>query len=185
MSDSLRTYRDVYDVYRDQVASLDFMWQSRSRLMAGARPGSLFYGLSVSELEIRLREDRTELDHWAAMVMMASFEAMVWTDAKNRLDKRNKDSLWHLIREIYQQAEQNWRKVRFVDLLDQYHQCSSISVERKQTLRRLLDFRHWIAHGRHWTLKTGHKPLGPGEVLQILEDHRDALRSDWGDFPLA
>ncbi len=183
--DSLLTPNEVYSVYLDQVSAVDFLWHSRSRLLAEARPGTSFHGLSISELEARLRYDREELDRWASMIMTASFEAIFWADAKIRLSKRVKDDFWRLIREIYQNAGENWQRVRFVDLLDQYNSCSSIPATKKNQVNRLFKYRHWIAHGRHWVEKGVGQPIGPTDAIQIIEEYTEALRLDISDFPLA
>ena len=116
-------------------------------------------------------------------MMTASFEAVLWTDAELRVKERSKDRIGRLIKQIYDEAEQKKQRVRFVDLLDQYHCCPSLTTMKKNQVNRLLTYRHWIAHGRRWVEKKVGQPIGPMDAIQIIYDYTDSLQRDMSDFP--
>lgn len=146
--------------------------------MVLADPASRFYGLREDQLERRLELARTELDRATMMMVLASFEATIRTDARDRIDSRTKDGVGREFRRQQLEPERE----RLLDLLEVWERHASINSQTKSTVRSLLKHRHWLAHGRYWTDKSAIK-LTPEDAQAVLEDYADALRQLCPDFP--
>jgi hypothetical protein len=170
---------EIVAAYEDQVEALTLLLRARGVL--GADPRSRFRGLSEAAIQNRLREDREELDRWALMALVASFEATLRTDAVARKQSRTKDAMIRKpLRDLYLEHE---HRVRLDDLLSIWEAHAVVGATEKQTLRNLLRHRNWLAHGRHWTNKHGAVP-SPLDARAQLDEYVQALQATAPDFPL-
>lgn len=88
---------------------------------------------------------------------------------------------------LFNKADQLWKVPLYEDgILNEwkwYIQNSSniSSSDRKRMIenigefKQLLSIRHWVAHGRYWTLKRNIKSYPPSSVAKAIEDLHQAL----------
>lgn len=167
----------VYSTYEDQLEALAALFHARARLAAD--PNSRFSGMSSHEIQERLEWDRKELERWVVMMLVASFEASIRTDAARRIQSRSRDSVRLLLRNLFDTHDD---RVRLVDILAIWDDHVSMRPAKRAAVRALLKHRHWLAHGRHWTNKHGAIP-GPPEARACLIDYVQAIRAEAADFP--
>src|SRR5215475_14131212 len=82
---------EIISAYLDQVEALERLLRARATIAAD--PRSRFHRLDVAEIQRRLEEDRAELDRWAVLMLVASFEATLRADMKERIAARTKDAV--------------------------------------------------------------------------------------------
>lgn len=167
----------IIDAYEDQLEALERLFHARAAL--AAHPKSRFFGLRDGEIEDRLRRDREELELWAVMMLTASFEASIRTDARDRIEARTRDSIRAPLRDLY---KKHGDRVRLDDLLDLWDVHAAVGSAVKQGVRRLFKHRHWLAHGRYWTNKHGAIP-SPLDARAHLDDYVQAIQPHAPDFP--
>ncbi len=169
----------VLVAYEDHVEALTRLLRAGSALSID--PRSRFYGLAMPAIQDRLRSDRVELDRWVVMMLAASFEAAIRTDARERIKARTKDVVRRPLSELY---KENGERVHLEDILKLWEGQVAMGAAVKTELRTLLKHRHWLAHGRYWTNKHGALP-SPYEAHAAIEDYVAALRAFALDFPMS
>jgi hypothetical protein len=170
---------EIVAAYEDQLEALERVFHARA--VVSADPRSRFHGLSSGDIQERLEQDRGELDRWAVLMLVASFEATLRTDAKDRIQARTRDDVRKPLRDLHTEHED---RVRLDDLLRTWEAHAAVGMTVKQNLRTLLKHRHWLAHGRHWTNKHGAMP-SPLDAYAYLDDYAQALQASASDFPRA
>jgi hypothetical protein len=168
---------EVVAAYEDQVEALERLFHARA--VISADPRSRFHALSDAEIQERLEDDREELDRWAVLMLVASFEATLRTDAEDRIRARTRDDVRRPLRDLYEEHD---HRVRLDDILWIWEAHVAVSATIKQDVRTLLKHRHWLAHGRHWTNKHGAMP-SPLDARAYVDDYVQALHASASDFP--
>jgi hypothetical protein len=113
------------------------------------------------------------------MMLVASFEAMMRSDAKERIRLRTKDMVRKPLDDLFKCFE---GRVRLNDILAIWEKHTGMASAIKQDVQALLKHRHWLAHGREWTNKHGAVPL-PHDARASQEDYIQAIQAMVGDFP--
>ncbi len=168
---------ELIEAYEDQVEALERLLHARHTLAAD--PQSRFHKLSPGAIQERLQLDREELDHWVVMMLVASFEATIRTDAKDRIQSRTRDNVRKPLRDLHDKYPD---RVRLDDIRRIWEGHANVIASVKHNLSILLKHRHWLAHGRHWTNKRGEVPT-PLEARADLDDYVQALQAKETDFP--
>jgi hypothetical protein len=171
---------EVVAAYEDQVEALEHLFHARGAVTAD--PRSRFHGLSDAAIQDRLARDREELDRWAVLMLVASFEATLKTDAEDRIRAKTKDAVRKPLRDLYERKKKLDQPVYLGEILRVWRAHATIGAKVKQKLGMLLEHRHWLAHGRYWTNKYGLVP-SPLDARGILDDYLQALQGSVPDFP--
>lgn len=169
---------DLLVTHQDLADGLISIWKDKSNVIVNQRSG--FFGLSEAELDQRLKQDREELDQWAVMMLAASFEAVLRTDAIDRIKRKTKDAIRKPLRDLHSKYGP---RVRFEDILELWEQHATIAATVRQDVRRLLNLRHWLAHGRHWVdKKSGMEPI-PRAIYNTINLYIQDAQAAIPDFP--
>lgn len=141
--------------------------------------GTLFLGLTSSEVDSLLEHEILELEKSYSMSVLASIEASFQIDCACRVKARLKDDVSRRFRHIHKQKSKG-------------NSISSIrmSLERdilqtwKEHERRVktiisefiaaLSYRHWLAHGRYWTENIG-RPYDYGTLYSLAERIQESI----------
>jgi hypothetical protein len=111
--------------------------------------------MSPIEVKDELAQRLMELDKTHSLILLASIEAMFRIDFERRCNSKLKDDLSRKFRRL-QKAQGN--KIRFdEELLDAWKELGLISSKLVGELRSAMQLRHWLAHGRYWTFKSGNQ----------------------------
>lgn len=172
--------QEILDAYEDHVEALEHVLHARATVTAD--PLSRFFGLSSADIQDRLLRDREELDRWTVLMLVASFEATLKTDAEDRIRARTRDVVRKPLRDLYEDKEKRKQHVYLGDILPIWQAHVAVSAMVKKNLRTLLRHRHWLAHGRHWSNIYGPVP-SPPDARGILDDYLQALQGSIPDFP--
>lgn len=108
-----------------------------------------FIAYLPSELDAELAERMSETDMRSTLVVLARIEAALRKDYIERCKLKKADNISIAFRKIH---KKKGRSVRLdEDILDVWYQNVDPSSRKIiSTLRGMLKFRHWLAHGRYW-----------------------------------
>jgi len=165
----------------DLLLHYDCMLEALEQLDRAARagrlgPSSRFAGMTLPEFDARLRELRGELDHEVSMALLASCEALLRFDFKERVKRRRKEP--RSVRDQFKAIDARDReRVRLEDILDVWKGHIG-SPARFDAFQEYLGVRHWLAHGRYWSLKTRRR-IAPQDLLAVIRALFAVLPADF------
>ncbi len=137
---------------QDALALVRQQWPETSPTPLFPLPS--FAGMDRRQLDDALVGLRDELDEQVTMALVASFEALLRLDYVDRAGRRLKDPLSRTFRSLFQTHE---LRVELSAILEAYKKELQIS-EPVGRFKQLVGHRHWLAHGRYWTDKSGINP---------------------------
>ena len=177
-----RTYEqvsleDVWDHYELTRDSLVRRKESiKQNLLTGR--GSTeprFLGMSLDDIDEFFNNELNEIDHRTCLFLIAAAEAVLVVDFLNRVGGRKKDTISKNFRNIFKnECEKNPKNVRLdKHILYIWRDRDGKTKSLIGDFRGALNYRHWLAHGRHWTPKLGqyYDPLGTANiVIQLFKE---------------
>ena len=112
-----------------------------------------------------MRDLRDELDQQRSMAKVASCKALLRVEFWERVDRIKKEP--RLVRLRFKElADQYAERVTLEDILEVWRAHVG-RPERFAAFQEYLRVRHWLAHGRYWSLKTARKSEPP-DVLYVI-----------------
>jgi hypothetical protein len=133
---------------------------------------SRFAGMTLLEVREELSRSLSELDLTHSLVLLAAIEALFRVDFERRCSLRLKDDLSRTFRD-WKRSRGN--RIRFEeDLLEAWKKQGGLSSNLVSDIRGAMKLRHWLAHGRYWTLKSGRQYdfEGIAALAEALEESR-------------
>ena len=142
---------DINAHYVDVAAALKGYFNPANRFY-----DAKFTGYSVTELTSQLQTRLEEIDRTSALSVLSAIEAVFRIDYLRRCYyTKKKDPVSRAFRKLYKEKE---RRASFEDdILSVWEQESTGASIIIAGLRDVFKYRHWLAHGRYWVLKTGKK----------------------------
>lgn len=173
------TSREVLEYYRIALSALDEA--ARTAIAQPYRiPSHQFPNDSKiqSKVEEIYAKQRTELEHQVVLMLTASFEAIFQVDFRDRVENRRRDDLSKALRDFHKRLQRRKRgsgRASFEELLDIW-KAHTGNAQAIGQLNQLVQYRHWLAHGRYWNQKSGLSLVDPFEATQRGRQVLDALR---------
>lgn len=158
--------------HQEAQAALGF---AQAALLQGVSlpvPGP-FIGLTPPELNKRFAEMFTELDLQTSMAVLASYEAVLRNDFSERAEGRGPAGS-QLTGHYNLLVTRYGARVPLDEILERISLCTGKSKEVGD-FRSALHVRHWLAHGRCWTLKSN-KSADPVLLHTVGNDLVQAIR---------
>jgi hypothetical protein len=109
--------------------------------------------LALENLDQARNDCLEELDHSSSMTALAALEAAIRVDYLARVYDRRKDPLSRAMRALHGEKANNARLED--ELLEIWKREGSVASLVISEVRAAFRYRHWLAHGRYWLLKTG------------------------------
>jgi hypothetical protein len=110
-----------------------------------------FVAYSPAEVNSELAERMSETDKRSALVALARIEAAFRKDYIERCRLKKSDNISIAFRKIHRDRGRRARLDE--DILDIWYQNVEPSSRKViSSLRGMLRFRHWLAHGRYWDI---------------------------------
>lgn len=123
-----------------------------------------------AEVRALLEQRLEELDKQSSMALLASLEALFQIDFDSRVSKRKKDSLSAYFRTL----KLITTRVSFDrDIITGWEHVHPETRRCFQPIRKALKYRHWLAHGRYWLLKSS--PFDFDELYTLAEALQNML----------
>lgn len=138
-----------------------------------------FFGLSKAEYEDALERLRDELDQEVVLAMVASVEATLRMDFDARIKDKTRDPLRPMFKNLRDKYDQ---RVRLDDIVDCWKEVAGKKPNVFARIGSLLKYRHWLAHGRYWSVKTG-SAKDPQSAAFDISEFYDLLCGTVSDFP--
>src|SRR5687768_17286784 len=133
---------DVIRYYEYSLAALDLVRRSPASAFVAT---SKFFGLIPKEREDVLEEMRAELDHEVSLALMASIEAIIKTDFKERCKKVKQPK--QVRKDFRQLKKASPRGVKLREILTVWQRFVMSKPAVFTVFREYLQVRHWLAHG--------------------------------------
>lgn len=122
-----------------------------------------FIGLSLEEVDEFFEMQKGQLDLLTMFELLATVEAVLRNDFRNRVTRRKKDGLSRRYRELNKKRP---GKIRLDEDILAAMLAEGASGRAVANFRGALQLRHWLAHGRHWSPKLG-RGYTPNDVFDI------------------
>jgi hypothetical protein len=137
---------DIADYHNDIAASLGLYFS-----LSNPEYTVRFATYLPSEVESELAERMSETDKRSALVTLARIEAAFRKDYSERCRLKKSDNMSIAFRRIHKNRGKRARLDE--DILDVWYQIADPPSRKViSSLRGMLKFRHWLAHGRYWDL---------------------------------
>ncbi len=118
-----------------------------------------FWGLTTNEFNSYFEKNKEELEHLVCFDLITSVEAMLKTDFNNRIKKKRKNCLvTEKFRKINRAKKKNKNKKINLSLEQDIISVWKEALTDNEPFSKflgLLNYRHWLAHGRYWTPNIG------------------------------
>ena len=131
-----------------------------------------FAGYTPDEVQREMEDALEESGRRSSFQVLAAFEAALRIDFYQRSYARARDPLSRKLREM---LADRGRHVRLEDILDAWKDHSTVPASLISELRTAFKYRHWLAHGRYWTLKLGRQHDYHG-IFTLVETALDIFR---------
>jgi hypothetical protein len=169
LSGSEKSIEDIWSWYEDQKEALrDFKNKITTAFLAS--PTSIndkFISLTFDELNDYFDNSVEELEHLVALDIISATEGTLRADFFSRVFEKDKSNLGREFRDIY---KQKGNKVSLEeDIIESWKTHVAESKSDFGSLIGLLHYRHWLAHGRYWTLNKKGRRYSADETYGIAE----------------
>jgi hypothetical protein len=149
----------ILEYYRRSLEGLGVFAKS---VRTNANEDSRFFGMSEVELDEAFGELRSELDLQVTLLLTASFEATLQVDFIGRVNNRKRRA-GKQCRKLWREAQNRGWRVQVEQILKIWKSEIGHSDAIGQ-FKQLIEFRHWLAHGRYWNQKSGLRTCDPFEA---------------------
>ena len=131
--------------------------------------------MSLNDIDEFFNKELNEIDHRTCLFLIAAAEAILVVDFLNRVGGRKKDEVSQNFKDKFKnECEKNEKKVRLdKHILDVWRNRDAKTKALIGDFRGTLNYRNWLAHGRHWAPKLGqyYDPLGTANiVIQLFKE---------------
>lgn len=133
-----------------------------------------FLGLTADEADAAIISLRAEIDRQMSLALIAAFEATLRIDCFNRIHRKLKSGIGPKVSAHRREFAFN---ARLEDILDLWKEFG-VDKHKVGDFKKLLERRHWLAHGRYWDDRTI-LDVNPNVVRQVA----DTLFKALDDFP--
>lgn len=126
-----------------------------------------------AEVEDELSRHIAEIDLTSALNVMSATEAALRVDYLDRAYRRGKDKLSRAMRDVYQTKSE--KASLEDDIIAAWTATGIMKNQLAGDLKSAYRYRHWLAHGRYWTLKIGRKYdffslyIVAGQVFDLID----------------
>jgi hypothetical protein len=164
----------IWSWYDDQKeALLDF----RTKIFATVTTSSIgvsskFIGLTTDELNAYFESSEEELEHLVCFDLISATEAVLRSDFFTKVYNKDKSDIGRIFRDI---EKQKGKKVSLEDdIIENWKETVTARKTDFSNFLGLLNYRHWLAHGRYWTPKLGQQ-YAPAITYDISENIFDIV----------
>ncbi|MCD4697666.1 MAG: hypothetical protein K8S16_15690 [Bacteroidales bacterium] len=173
-----RSLEFVWSWYSDQTEALIDFRAKIFNLFSTSQSGikEKFIGLTSDEFNSYFQKSKKELEHLVCFDLISSTEAILHSDYHKKVQvKRKNCNLTEKFRVIEKEKKER------VSVEDDIIQVwKDVLITKKSKFSRfigLLKYRHWLAHGRHWTPNIGqdYSPDIAYEIADVIEDLKDGI----------
>lgn len=167
---------EILEYYEHMVEALRVLGRRFEEVREDSR--SPFSGYRRQAFDTALEVLRAELDQQVVLMLVASIEAVVRDDYAARLLDPRKTAVHERFRILDKRYAD---KVPLEEILDVWKDEAQIP-EEVGMLKQIYHYRHWLAHGRNFTNKSGLQAY-PRSSKNVVEAFVAAVQQRTPDFP--
>ncbi len=108
--------------------------------------------LSVSEINEITDAIVKEADLHYTLGLISSIEGLFNYQIKLFVTRKRKDKLAKAFRKKFKKLVVEEKQIRFDDILDVWRKYDPAAQHQISNLKSILQYRNWLAHGRHWNI---------------------------------
>lgn len=165
LNGNYRTISETDEWYQDVVDAITVSKRDILVALSNNQPiPDKYFGYTIKGIYEEFDNLLKEHERIGILQFVSSAEACFRIDFYKRVYQKRKDSVSRAFRRIYQNKGD---KVRLREDILKAWDSNGLHGKGLSDFYRLLDFRHWMAHGRYWTLKVGIEPDYTGTFLTI------------------
>lgn len=113
----------------------------------------IFYDFTIEEVDEKFEIEILEAERDAALNLLAAIEAMFRIDYSIRCEMKDKTELSRRFRSLYATYQS---RISLEDtIFEEWKDSQLVKASVISELRGAFKYRHWLAHGRYWVLKSG------------------------------
>ena len=168
LSDNFQTIESIWNWYIDQSEALYDYRNKIFSLVVNFQQGmqNKFVGFTLDELNEYFDESKRELEHVVCFNLISLTEAYLRTDFYTKVYNKDKSNIGRIYREIYKQKN---NKISLKeDIIKNWQNNKFDAKSAFSKYIGLINYRHWLAHGRYWVPKFGQK-YTPEITYNIVE----------------
>ena len=139
---------DIAEVFSSREKSLKLYFSNRN-----PEYSITFVGFSQTEVDEELNYHLTEIERDACLNLLAAIEAIFRLDYAIRCEERDKADISRKFRELFLE-HQYWLPLED-GIFEEWKKVIGIKASTISAIKGAFKYRHWLAHGRYWTLKAG------------------------------
>ncbi len=128
----------------------------------------IFTSLTQKEIEKELEYHLSEVKKDACLNLLASIEAAFRLDYAIRCEEKDKADISRKFRSLFAE-NQYWIPLE-EGIFDEWKNVPGIKTATISFLKGAFKYRHWLAHGRYWTLKAGKKKYDFYELYNLATE---------------
>ena len=169
LSGSEKSIEDIWSWYEDQKEALrDFRNKIINVLMtAPHNVNNKFVTLTLDEINDYFDYSEEELEHLVSFDLISATEGILRTDFYKKVFDKDKSALGREFRNIYKQKV---NKISLEeDIIESWKNINIATKSEFSSLLGLLNYRHWLAHGRYWNLHKKGRRYSVEETYGIAE----------------
>lgn len=154
--------------YEDQrIAILDYRNKINSNLTNPEAPkADKFIGLTNDDINEYFQRSIEELEHLVCFDLISATEAKLRLDFLSKVYNKDKSLLAIKFREL---NKIHANKISLENhIINSWKENKDFEKKRFSEFIGLLNYRHWLAHGRYWTPKFG-RTYNPDNTYQLVE----------------
>jgi hypothetical protein len=169
MADKLSKSNQHLD--KDDIAEM-FLYRKKSLVLFFSEQNPDFYntfiGLTSKELREELAYHLSEIEKDACLNLLASIEAIFRLDYAIRCEEKDKAKISRKFRSLF--ADYQYRIPLEEEIFEEWKKVAGIKNSTIAFLKGAFKYRHWLAHGRYWTLKAGKKQYDFYELYKLATE---------------
>jgi hypothetical protein len=165
----------IWSWYDDQLQAIRAF---RNDVLSLSTTGALstnskFLGYTQDELIEYFSDSVVALEDLVSFDLISATEGVLKNDYFTRVYKKDKSELGRKYREIHKLSLDKPRLE--LDIIDTCKDCIAYHKRAFSDYQGILHFRHWLAHGRFWTLSKKGRRYDPNQAYEIAESVVKAL----------
>ena len=168
MSVKQKTPSDVYDDWKNTIESITMVYDNV--LHNQIYPS---WAENMSEIDLKNKIDNLKIENNClyTLNMIASIEGFF----NNQLVYFNRAKKWPgTLKRAFKSKINKKEYINFDNILDEWGKYDTRTKKRISDLKNFLNYRHWLAHGRHWKIHYWNIP-DPEEVYILYSEINEII----------
>jgi hypothetical protein len=159
---------EVYDDWQKTIETLKIVPLNVATNTSGKLP-SWTLNLNSTQISEITDDIVKENNLHYTLGLISSIEGLFNHQVKSFVSRKRKNKLAKSVRKKFKKLIQDKKQIRFDDILDIWKKYDPIAKSQISSLKSILQYRNWLAHGRHWKIHYWKCP-DPNDVYLLYSE---------------